>query len=61
MNIFLRMKRLWDISGINVDGFEFETERKQIINQLTDILRPSKQAESKNLDKYNDEWKKHHV
>ena len=58
--MWTRLKRLWKISGINVDGFEFDTQRKQIINKLTDVLRPSPEEASANLDKYNKDWRKSH-
>ncbi len=51
--IWRRLKRLWEISGINVDGFEIESQRKQIINKVVDVLAPSKEESIKNLDKYN--------
>lgn len=39
-NFIRRLRVLWLISGINVEGYEYETQRKKIINKLTDILKP---------------------
>lgn len=57
-SLLSRIRRLWQLSGINVDGFEYKTNRKQIINKVTDIFRPDIEERNENLEFYNRKQKK---